>query len=565
MSKDSFTKEQNATLFDFDAVFEHVKTIATQEDVFDVNNSSDMSKALTLFYLQSHFPDLDSYAAMECIVDGSNDQGIDAVYIEEVGDRNIVNIVQTKLSMKREKVLDKRFPGNELVKFLKKFDDYVVNNQFHEFANEQLKVKLNEIYSLPNKTFNIILLTTALAPAAQELTQFFETIDKYNTRKKYVDVEFVGLGDLADLLPNVAEPKVNIKLRFEGNIVETKSGRVQNIVIGRVQGRAIAELVRSEGEQLFTKNVRGFLNTKNNSVNKDIYKTSTDPDEAPYFFVLNNGITIVCDETDYMSGVKSPEVRASGAQIVNGGQTSNSLFEALKADKLQPSVEVLVRIIETKKKDVLDKITKATNSQTSVSNRDLKSNDAVQKRIESYFADKYKHYYEARRNKYQGKQPTKYRVDIEIATQSYYSYHYLKPDFAKSSKSSLFSSDTYDKIFYDEAFSMDEFFFSYKLRRALETLRTQFAEQHSYLRDAEITSLALMSINSKIVNYEQLHKDEKDSYQQLAKDYTLILDATKKVVNEEIADKGDAFEKRRFFIAPGTYGRIHEEIVLSRQ
>lgn len=564
MSKDSFTKDQDATLLDFDAVFEHVKTIAKQEETFNHEYEKDMSKALTLFFLQSHFQDLDSYSALDCIVDGSNDQGIDAIYIEERDNKNIVHIIQTKFSMKREKVLDKRFPGNELVKFLKKFDDYVVNNHYHEFANEFLKSKLDEVFSLENKTFNIILLTTALPPAAHELTQFFETLDKYNRRKKYVDVQFAGLSELADLLPNVAEPKVDIKLKFEGNIVETKSGRVQNIVIGRVQGREIANLVKTKGEELFAKNVRGFLNTRSNAINQEILETATNPEKSPYFFVLNNGITIVCDETDYMSGVPSPEVIASGAQIVNGGQTSNTLYEALKADKLQPSVEVLVRIIETKKKDVLDNITKATNSQTSVSNRDLRSNDPIQKRIESYIEDRYGYYYEARRNKYQGKKPTKLRIDIEIATQSYYAFHFLRPDFAKSSKSSLFSGDDYNIIFGDD-FSIDAYFFSYKLRKAIESLRSHFISSYTFLRDAEITTLALMANFSHINTYDQLAADEKNSYEVLRKDYASILVATKNVVDEEIAVKLDAFEKRRFFIAPSTFGRIQEKLILSRK
>jgi hypothetical protein len=558
--KSNFKKNQDVTKLDFDAVMEHVKNIASQEEYFDENNVKDLSKALTHYYLQSSFPDLDSYSALECIVDGSNDQGIDAIYIEEKGEKSIIHIIQTKLVMNRDKALVTTFSGNELVKFVKKFDDFVINNRFHEHANEQLKVKLDEVFSLGNKTFNVVLLSTGQAPSEAETKQFFATIDKYNRRTKNVDVDFVGLGDLADFLPTVNDPKIDIKLRFEGNIVETKSGRVQNIVIGRVQGRKIAELVRDEGDNLFAKNVRGFLKTKN-SVNKEIMTTATDPDSAPYFFVLNNGITIVCDDTDYMSGIPSPEVQASGAQIVNGGQTSKTLYEALKADQLQASVEVLVRIIETKQKGVLDKVTKATNSQTSVSNRDLRSNDAIQKLIESVFKDRYNYYYEARRNKYQGKQPVRYRVDIEVATQAYYAYEFMRPDFAKSSKSSLFASEEYDRIFNTEL-DIDQFFFTYRLRRALEAQRSKFTGEYSFLRDAEITSLALMKRYSKIKSTKALIEAEKNG--QLAKDYESILRATQQVVDEEIKNVGDKFEKRRFFISPLTSGRIQEVLLTGK-
>lgn len=559
MSRKSFTKDQTVTTLDFDAVYAHIKKIASKEDFFDEKNMKDLSKALTLFYLQSSFPDLDSYSALECIVDGSNDQGIDAIYIEENGEDNIVHIVQTKLVTDRDKALVKTFSGNELAKLVKKFDDFVVNNKFHEHANEQLRSKLNDVYSLENRTFNIVLLSTGLPPSSAETKQFFATIDKYNNRKQYVDVDFVGLGDLVELLPTVSDPKIDIKLRFEGNIVETKSGRVQNIVIGRVQGREIAELVRKDGDNLFAKNVRGYLKATTNAVNKDILATAVSQDEAPYFFVLNNGITIVCDDTDYMSGVPSPELRAFGAQIVNGGQTSKTLFEALKADKLQPSVEVLVRVIETKNKEVLDKVTKATNSQTSVSNRDLRSNDAIQKRIESYLKDKYGYYYEARKNKYQGLQPAKIRVDIEVALQAYYAYEFMRPDFAKSSKSSLFATDIYNQVFND-GIDIAQFFFTYRLRRSIEAMRSIFNDEYSFVRDAEITSLALMKRYSSVNSLAKLKKAEASGA--LANDYSSILIATQKVVNEEIAKLGDKFEKRRFFISPTTFGRIQEQLSL---
>ena len=61
---------------------------------------------------------------------------------------------------------------------------------------------------------------------------------------------------------------------------------------------------------------------------------------------------------------------------MNGGQTSNALFEAYQEqpDKLQ-NVLILARIYETKARDITADIAEATNSQTPINTRDLRSND----------------------------------------------------------------------------------------------------------------------------------------------------------------------------------------------
>lgn len=562
MTLASFEHDQKATLLDYDAVMEHIKLIARSEETFDVNNVKDLSKSLTLFFLQSYFPDLDSSGALDCIVDGSNDQGFDAIYIEEADDKNIVHIVQTKLVTSRDKVLEKKFSGNELVKFTSKFDDYVVHGKYSENANESLKIKLDEISRLTNRTFNIILLSPGTPPSSQATEEFFAKIDQYNLRKKYVDATFIGLGTLADMLPDIEDPKIDITMRFEGHVIETKGGRVQNVVIGRVLGSQIATLVKQRGMELFAKNVRGYLRVKN-KVNTDIYSSATHSDLAPYFFVLNNGITIVCDDIDYMSQTQSPEIKISGAQIVNGGQTSNTLYEALKNNKLDPNVQVLVRLIETRDREVLDKVTKATNHQTSVRTRDLRSNDPIQKRIEQYIKDKYNYYYEARKNKYQGAKSTKLRIDMEYAAQSYFAYEMQEPVFAKSSKAKLFDDEYYDQIFNADT-PIDHFFFIWKLRKSLEDMRKKYLKSYGFVRDAELTSLAVFrSFASDIQTLPDLDRSIADG--SLESYYKAILEATQQVVGEEIAKQGDKFEKRRFFISPTTLGRIEERLNLTEE
>jgi hypothetical protein len=176
--------------------------------------------------------------------------------------------------------------------------------------------------------------------------------------------------------------------------------------------------------------------------------------------------------------------------------------------------------------------------------------------------DRYGYYYETKTNEYQGKKPVRLRINKESATQAYYSYQMGQPATAKSSKARLFG-DLYESIFNNDELDVDVLFFAYKLLEALKTLNNNpEIVKYSFYKDALLTVLALLKDYSTIKNIDALEKDEKTGYSKLRKDYVRILEKAQLVVDEEIEKVGsDGFEKRRFFIAPSTLGRIHEKLL----
>ena len=146
----------------------------------------------------------------------------------------------------------------------------------------------------------------------------------------------------------------------------------------------LVKLVEDYSDDLFDRNVRGYLK-KSNPINRDIMATSSG-DLSPYFVYMNNGITITCEKFDFSPTDSSPLLNIKNAQIVNGQQTSKSLFQAKAEGKLKDDVKVLVRIVETTNPKLLAEIVEATNSQTRVTSRDLHSNDEIQKLIQKTFA-----------------------------------------------------------------------------------------------------------------------------------------------------------------------------------
>ncbi|MFB2679996.1 AIPR family protein [Shewanella mangrovisoli] len=184
-----------------------------------------------------------------------------------------------------------------------------------------------------------------------------------------------------------------------------------------------------------------------------------------YFGTINNGITITCDSFSYPKGKRAPIVELKNIQIVNGGQTSNALFEAsqIAPEKLD-DVLILVRVIETKSQPVSLAIAESTNSQTPIKSRDLRSNDDIQKKLEEAF-EGMGLFYERKLSLHSDK-PKPNRIDALTAGQAHLAYGLELPEVAKKDRGRIFS-DLYDQVFTDELLA-DELLCSLKILNVIE-------------------------------------------------------------------------------------------------
>jgi hypothetical protein len=125
------------------------------------------------------------------------------------------------------------------------------------------------------------------------------------------------------------------------------------------------------------------------------------------FWWLNNGVTIICSK----SSIVGKTYVLDDVQIVNGLQTSHTIFRALKTlPDTHPAFDrsVLVRILSTTDSHTRDHVIRATNRQTSVPVASLRATDDVQRQIEAYFEPQ-GWYYDRRKNYYSniGKTPAR--------------------------------------------------------------------------------------------------------------------------------------------------------------
>ncbi|QDI04240.1 hypothetical protein E4A48_11520 [Xanthomonas cerealis pv. cerealis] len=154
-------------------------------------------------------------------------------------------------------------------------------------------------------------------------------------------------------------------------------------------GNILASLYDRFGGRILEQNVRAFLGD-NRKVNKGIRDTLRN--EPEMFFAFNNGLTVtVSDLETCASDLGRTEItKATGLQIVNGGQTTASLYWASKAGADLSKVRIqmkLSRLPEDGFEDAVHNIARFANAQNAVSASDLFAGHPYFKRLEGISRD----------------------------------------------------------------------------------------------------------------------------------------------------------------------------------
>lgn len=162
---------------------------------------------------------------------------------------------------------------------------------------------------------------------------------------------------------------------------------IYDCYIGVISGNLLAQIYESEGQELIQKNVRSFLQATG-KVNKGI-KVSL-ANEPQMFMAYNNGISTVADsivvENDLNDGGVVNITEITGWQIVNGGQTTASIYNAYKSKLPLDQVNVQIKLSVIKQKDqaedIIHNISKYANSQNKINMSDFNANDIYHVKME---------------------------------------------------------------------------------------------------------------------------------------------------------------------------------------
>lgn len=150
--------------------------------------------------------------------------------------------------------------------------------------------------------------------------------------------------------------------------------------LAAVPAGVLADLYGRHGSRLLEGNVRSYLSNRGR-VNKGIRTTVLS--DAPSFLAYNNGITATAVGVQTAG---SHLVSITDLQIVNGGQTTASLFYVKREHKTAPMDDVFVQmklvVVEPKvAADMIPSISRYANSQNKVSEADFFSNSPFHVRL----------------------------------------------------------------------------------------------------------------------------------------------------------------------------------------
>jgi AIPR protein len=402
----------------------------------------------------------------ESITDGPMDGGIDSIYINN----SVVHVFNNKYTAEFEHT-NKGFPETELTKIITTIDSIFSGHTNKSDVNDALWEKINEIWDAFKKgplKFKIYLCSNKqkLNDAAQK--RFERALEKH----RVIEVLYLDLEDVVNKILERKYNKVDGQLTFVEKQYFDRSDAALKGIVATISAVDLVHLIQDAddetkiNEDVFNENVRIYQ--PGNKINKRIRATALS-DTNYEFWYLNNGITLVCEKCDYVPN-RSPRVTLTNFQIVNGGQTTHTLFDAYKENKEKlENVLLLVRICETRNTKISEKISETTNSQTPVNTRDLHANDEIQRKLEEEFST-LGYYYERKKNQHQN-EPKELRLDNELLGQIYLAFYLDKPSEAKNTKSLIFG-DYYDVIFDEKLVSAKRMLRPYKLFHPVNQMKS---------------------------------------------------------------------------------------------
>ncbi|MBB1295650.1 AIPR family protein [Pseudoalteromonas sp. SR41-4] len=149
-------------------------------------------------------------------------------------------------------------------------------------------------------------------------------------------------------------------------------------------GSLLSKLYDKYTERLLEQNVRTFLQFKG-KVNKGMRNTIIN--EPNMFFAFNNGLTATAEEIAiYEENGNTMISKLKNLQIVNGGQTTASIYNTLKkekADLTQVFIQVKLTIVPPESVEtIVPKISEFANTQNKVNAADFFSNSPFHWRFE---------------------------------------------------------------------------------------------------------------------------------------------------------------------------------------
>jgi hypothetical protein len=239
------------------------------------------------------------------------------------------------------------------------------------------------------RKYRIFLFTDA------QISSRIKNIDIDNFENVPVEAQVWDLSRLFEVCTLPDNENIEIDFRDYGvdgiPCIEANVGSNQKYksYLGVIPGSLLSNIYDKYGARLLEGNVRSFLSTKV-AVNKQIRATIINSPEM--FFAFNNGISVTAKDV-HISNINGMKyiVSARDFQIINGGQTTASLYNAKRNNQADlSSIYVQMKLTEIDETQtsideanaLIRDISRSSNSQNKVSDADFFASHPFHRQME---------------------------------------------------------------------------------------------------------------------------------------------------------------------------------------
>lgn len=240
------------------------------------------------------------------------------------------------------------------------------------------------------------------------------------------NIEFLGITEIMELhAKNTTALEVTVSLtKSLIPYPKDQSNKIKSSYYGLIKLIEFIDIltdnngiVRNLRKRIFNDNIRYYLGSDERlEVNSSMKEQLLDSNKRYLFGLLNNGITIICDEIKLISD----ELTLINFQVVNGCQTSNVIYECIeelnkKNNAEKEEIYLPIRLIATEDDETKNDIIIATNSQTPLRPEQLIALTPIQKAIEVFYnqkrdLNKFDLFYERRTEQYRDENIQKSKI-----------------------------------------------------------------------------------------------------------------------------------------------------------
>lgn len=355
----------------YEAFYKQIKEKISE--IKEANEYSNYSLAFGHWYLEQRYQ-LSQQEISEALIDGSGDNGIDAIILNEEIKELVV--IQFKFP-ESENNINKSIKEDEIIKLKTGFNRLIgkekIGNENKQFKYFREELKGTEIFTF---NFEFVTYNKGIGDNKYILSDFQKQFEEDTGSK--MNVDYFNNKDITNLFEKLNRINtLEVSLPYK-NFQQAYTVDQINSFVGVVNAEELISSIKEDLLVIFDENIR--LLEKKSSINAGIRNTASGT-SADMFYFYNNGITFICD--NIKNSPNSLQAYLKGASIVNGCQTVNTLASLADQDELNSDVNLLVRVIEISDYEERSKITQFLNSQNQIKDSYFISNHSIIRDLQS--------------------------------------------------------------------------------------------------------------------------------------------------------------------------------------